>query len=114
MVFANIVAKKILPRSLILKLVKDGRATDDIYPTYYRANNANTLRALGESVDIQSETVRFLSHPHPYSLFFAPAAFFELLLMRSLMTRPLEGFGVSIVMVYRKQCSETARVAYAA
>ena len=69
--------------------MKDGREADDIYPTYYRANNANTLRTLGESVDLRSESVRFLSHPHPYSRLFAPAAFFELLLMRSLMTRPL-------------------------
>jgi ubiquinone/menaquinone biosynthesis C-methylase UbiE len=114
LVFANIVAKKILPRSLILKLVKDGREADDIYPTYYRANNADRLRTLGESVDLQSESVRFLSHPHPYSRFFAPAAFFELLLMRSLMTRPLEGFAAAILMVYRKPRSESARVAYAA
>lgn len=114
LVFANIVAKKILPRSLILKLVKDGRETDDIYPTYYRANNANTLRTIGEAVDLQSESVRFLSHPHPYSRFFAPAALFELLLMRCLMTRPLEGFGATIVMAYRKPHAESARVAYAA
>jgi hypothetical protein len=31
---ADIVAKKILPRSVIAELVKDGRAGDDIYPTY--------------------------------------------------------------------------------
>jgi ubiquinone/menaquinone biosynthesis C-methylase UbiE len=114
LVFANIVAKKILPRAVILKLVKDGRETEDIYPTYYRANNANTLRTLGESVDLQSESVRFLSHPLPYSCFFAPAAFFELLLMRCLMTPPLEAFGATIVMVYRKPRSESARLAYAA
>lgn len=114
LVFANIVAKKILPRSLILKLVKDGRESDDIYPTYYRANDEETLRALGESAQLQSESVRFLSHPHPYSRFFAPAAFFELLLMRSLMTRPLARFSATILMVYRKPLRESARVAYAA
>jgi len=53
LVFANILAKKLLPRWLILKLVRDGRAAEDIYPTYYRANNARTLRHLGESVKLQ-------------------------------------------------------------
>jgi hypothetical protein len=33
LVLANLVAKKILPRSGIAELVKDGRAADDIYPT---------------------------------------------------------------------------------
>jgi ubiquinone/menaquinone biosynthesis C-methylase UbiE len=114
LVFANIVAKKILPRSLVLKLVNDGRPTDDIYPTYYRANNAHVLRTLGESVNLQPESVRFLTHPQPYSRFFAPAAFFELLLMRAIMTRPLDRFGATIVMVFRKQSAEPARIAYAA
>ena len=111
LVFANILAKKLLPRSMVLKLVRDNRAADDIYPTYYRANNARALRNLGESVDLQPESVRFLTQPQPYSRFFAPAAFFELLLMRATMTRPLDRFGATIVMVFRKQATESARMA---
>src|SRR6059036_273614 len=52
LVFANILAKKLLPRCMVLKLVPD-RALDDIYPTYYRANNARVLRDLGESVNVR-------------------------------------------------------------
>jgi 2-polyprenyl-3-methyl-5-hydroxy-6-metoxy-1,4-benzoquinol methylase len=114
LVFANIVANKVLPRSLVLKLVHDGRATDDIYPTYYRANSAHALRTLGESANLLSESPRFLVHPQPYSRFFAPLAFFELLVMRALMTRPLDRFGATIVMVFRKQTADPPRVAYAA
>ena len=102
LVFANILAKKLLPRSVILKLVHDGRATDDIYPTYYQANNAPTLHSLGESVHLQSESVHFLTQPQPYTRFFAPAAFFEMLLMRATMTRPLNRFAATIVMTFRK------------
>jgi ubiquinone/menaquinone biosynthesis C-methylase UbiE len=102
LVFANILAKKLLPRSLVLRLVHDGRAADDIYPTYYQANSAPALRNLGESVNLQSESVRFLTQPQPYSRFFAPAAFFELLLMRATMTRPLNRFGATIVTTFRK------------
>jgi ubiquinone/menaquinone biosynthesis C-methylase UbiE len=102
LVFANMLAKKLLPRSLVLRLVHDGRAADDIYPTYYQANSAPTLRNLGESVNLQSESVRFLTQPQPYTRFFAPAAFFEMLLMRATMVRPLNRFGATIVMTYRK------------
>jgi len=114
LVFANILAKKILPRSVILKLIHDSREEDDIYPTCYRANNARALRNLGESVNLQPECVRFLTHPQPYSRFFAPAAFFELLLMRATMTRPLDRFGATIVMVFRKQGTQSVRIAHAA
>jgi ubiquinone/menaquinone biosynthesis C-methylase UbiE len=102
LVFANIVAKKTLPRSLVLKLVHDGRADDDIYPTYYQANSASALRNLGKSVNLESEAVRFLTQPQPYTRFFAPAAFFEMLLMRATMVRPLNRFGATIVMTFRK------------
>ena len=107
LVFSNILAKKLLPRSVTLKLVQDNRAEDDIYPTYYRANNTRALRKLGQSVNLRSEFVRFLTHSKPYTRFFAPAAFFELLLMRATMTRPLGRFGTTIVMVFRKQPTES-------
>jgi len=113
LVFTNILAKKLLPRSMALKLVPE-RAPDDIYPTYYRANNARVLRDLGESVNVRPESVRFLTHPRPYTRFFAPAAFFELLLMRATMTRPLVRFGTTVVMVFRKQPTESPRIARAA
>ncbi len=114
LVFANIVAKKLLPRSMVLKLVRDNRAADDIYATYYRANTVRALRDLGESVNLRPEFVRFLTHPHPYSRFLAPVAFFELLLMRVTMIRPLDRFGATIVMVFRKQATPPARILRAA
>jgi ubiquinone/menaquinone biosynthesis C-methylase UbiE len=108
LVFANILAKKFLPRPVVLKLVQDNRAADDIYPTYYRANNARVLGNLGESVNLRPESVRFLTHPRPYSRFFAPVALFELLLMRATMMHPLDRFGATIMMVYRKQATTAA------
>ena len=114
LVLANILAKKLLPRSVVLKLVRDNRDEDDIYPTYYRANNTRALRNLGESVNLQPESVRFLTQPRPYSRFFAPAAFFELLLMRATMTRRLKRFGATLVMVFRKQPTKSAHIVRAA
>ncbi|MGB9203221.1 MAG: class I SAM-dependent methyltransferase [Terriglobales bacterium] len=108
LVFAHILAKKVLPRSVVQRLARDDRAADDIYPTYYRANNANVLRKLGESADLQPEFVRFLTNPRPYTRFFAPAAFFELLLMGATMTRPLDHFAATIVTVLRKRADTSA------
>jgi 2-polyprenyl-3-methyl-5-hydroxy-6-metoxy-1,4-benzoquinol methylase len=105
LILANMIAKKLLPRSVILKLVRDNRRADDIYPTYYRANNESALRKLGESVNLRPECMRFLTHPEPYSRFFAPLAFFELLLMGATMRGPLNRFGTTIVTVFRKKAA---------
>jgi ubiquinone/menaquinone biosynthesis C-methylase UbiE len=107
LVFANRLANKVLPRSLVLKLVTDGRASEDIYQTYYRANSVSALRKLGESMNLRPESVHLLTQPQPYTRFFAPAAFFELLLMRATMVRPLNRFAATIAMVFRKQDGES-------
>jgi 2-polyprenyl-3-methyl-5-hydroxy-6-metoxy-1,4-benzoquinol methylase len=102
LVFANMLAKKVLPRSLVLKLVSDHRPADDIFPTYYRANTTRALRELGEAVNLQPEFVRTLPHPQPFSRFFVPAAFIELLLMRATTSQLFDRFGATIMMVFRK------------
>lgn len=114
LVFANIVAKKLLLKSLVLRLVNDDRAGDDIYPTHYRANSVRALRKLGESADMHPESVRFLTQPQPYSGFFAPAAFFELLLMRATMIPPFDRFAATIVMTFRRQSADATGMARAA
>lgn len=105
LVLANIIAKRLLPRSLIAKLVKDGRSQDDFYPTCYRANSTRALRRIGKSANLGTEFVRMLTHPRPYTRFFAPAAFLELLIMRLTMTQLFGRFGTTIVMAFRKQSS---------
>jgi len=114
LVFANIIAKKILPRAWVLKMVGDGRAADDIYPTYYRANSASVLRKLGRSVNLEAEFVKCLIHPQPFAGFFAPLAALELLMMRALMRPPLNRFGTTIVMVFRRQSTQAADLKAAA
>jgi hypothetical protein len=54
--------------------------------------------------------MRFLTHPRPYSRFFAPAAFFELLLMRAIMKPPLNRFGTTIMTVFRKRPTGSLRI----
>jgi ubiquinone/menaquinone biosynthesis C-methylase UbiE len=107
LVFANRLANKLLPRSIVLKLVPDSRASDDIYQTHYRANSVRALRKLGESMNLRPESVHLLTQPQPYTRFFGPAALFELLLMRATMVRPLNRFAATIAMVFRKPDGES-------
>ena len=102
LVAANILAKRVLPRAVVRKLTLDGRADDDLYPTYYRANSVDALRKLGKAVNLTSERVRYLTNPQPYSRFFVPVALFELLLMRATMEHPLHRFAATIVTIFRK------------
>lgn len=101
-VFASMMAKKFLPRSVILRLIPDSRSEEDIFPTFYRANSPAALRAVGESASLIPESTRFLTQPLPFTRFFAPAALFELLMMRATMSPPFDRFAATIVMVYRK------------
>jgi len=114
LVAANIVAKKLLPRWLVLKLIHDGRAEDDIYPTFYRANNVGALRRVGGSVSLKPAFHRVLTNPQAYTRRFAPVAFFELLLMRTTMTPPFDRYGATIVMAFRKEGAPYVPAAQAA
>lgn len=102
LVLANIVAKKILPKSVVGKLINDGRAEEDIFPTFYRANSMRALRTLGQSSGLQVEFARVLTHQKPYTRFFAPLAVFELLLMRATMSPGFERYGTTIMICFRK------------
>jgi SAM-dependent methyltransferase len=102
LVFAGRAAKTILPRSVILKLINDGRANDDIFPTFYRANSPRALRDLGHDLNLNVESMRVLTHPRPYTRSFAPVALFELLVMRATTSPSFERFGTTIMTVYRK------------
>jgi SAM-dependent methyltransferase len=103
LVIASMAAKKVLPRSVTRRLINDGRAADDIFPTYYRANTVSALRELGQSVDFDVERARILTHPNPYTRFFAPLALLELFIMRATLSRTFEQFGTTIMMTFRKR-----------
>jgi SAM-dependent methyltransferase len=102
LVLAGRVAKKILPRATFLKLINDGRADDDVFPTFYRANSLRALRDLSRNVKLDIESQRVLTHPQPYTRSFTPVALFELLVMRATMSPSFERFGTTIMTTYRK------------
>jgi ubiquinone/menaquinone biosynthesis C-methylase UbiE len=103
LVLANILAGKLLPRKLVLKLVRfsDSRDDSDIFPACYRANSVRKLRRILEKNGLRQESLRILTSPQPYFRFFAPLALLELLWMKATMLRPFQRFGATILLAAR-------------
>jgi SAM-dependent methyltransferase len=105
-IFAGRILKKVLPRRLILSLIQlsDNRPDEDIFPTFYRANSPRRLKQLGASAGLVSERCLMLAGTHTVPTgFFAPLAFFQLILKRLTMTRGFRWGASSILVAFRKQ-----------
>lgn len=101
----NNLAKTMLPEKLRLAMVSyiDGRESDDIFPTLYRANTQEDLRSLMQSVEMKPSQ-QLLLHGHAVFSFFAPACIVEILAGRALSA--LGGkqlLGWSLLEVYERQ-----------
>ena len=104
LVFLNRTVAKLLPRSLVLRLIRvtENRQESDVFPTFYRANSMKKLRQLAREVGLAELSSRVLTAPQPVCRFFAPVALLELLLMRATMTRPFRRFGATLLVAFRK------------
>lgn len=105
LVLAKLLLDRIMPRRLMLKLVQasDDRQEKDIFPTYYRANSIPTLRRMFHQLHLRLESVRVLTAPQPYFLFFAPLAFVEILAMRASMSSKFSRFGATLLAIARRE-----------
>lgn len=103
LVKANQIFKKVVPPALLIKIARlsEGREPSDFFPTFYRANSVRKLRQLFSEVGLDTEEVHLLTAPQPFFRFFAPLAFFELLLMRATMGKTFRGFGSDILIAGR-------------
>jgi SAM-dependent methyltransferase len=116
MVFGNRILSRIVPRKLMLAIISwaEGRAEEDIYPTYYRANTVGELTRLAIQAGLHVREARMLTAPQPFFRFFAPLGLFQLLLMRMTLGK-FHRFAESILMVFerspnRQQARETLSI----
>jgi SAM-dependent methyltransferase len=79
----------------------DGRAEEDVYPTFYRANSGTALESLARESALTIVEPRFVVTTAVFALVL-PVAFVELLWLRVLMTRPFERFRTNIIAVLQK------------
>jgi SAM-dependent methyltransferase len=104
MVFLKHTVGRFLPRRWLLGLIRasEGRAGDDVFPTLYRMNSAGKLQQLGRDLGLHAEVLEFLPSPRPFFGFFAPLAFFQIVLTRILNVGPLQRFQPTILVALRK------------
>jgi ubiquinone/menaquinone biosynthesis C-methylase UbiE len=110
---AGRLAKAVLPRRWILKLIHwaESREPEDVFPTFYRANTMRRLKALLDKAGLSEGPCRYLLSPQPVFRRFAPIAFFELLLQRASLARPLRFLRGTILVVYKKPDTNLNQVA---
>jgi SAM-dependent methyltransferase len=79
-----------------------GRKSEDVYPTYYRANSVTALRRLAESSGLHVEACE-LVNSSPQAMRVLPLVVAELLVLRSLQSRRAERFRACLLTSLRKQ-----------
>lgn len=104
MVFLNHTLGRALPRGLVLGLIRagEGRAAEEVFPTFYRMNSTKKVRTVADQVGFVVEKEEFLPPPRPFFNFFLPAAFLQMLLTRTLATLGLQRLESTMLVVLRK------------
>lgn len=103
-VLAGRLAKAVLPRKWILKMVRwaESREPEDVFPTFYRANTMRQLKTLLCGAGLSEISSQYLLSPQPVFRRFAPIAFFELLLQRASLSAKLRFLRGTILISYEK------------
>ncbi|HZW46971.1 MAG TPA: class I SAM-dependent methyltransferase [Microvirga sp.] len=88
--------KKALARAL------EGRKEEDVYPTHYRANTANDIRAVADHAGLDVMAIKFTVSTPVFSLV-PPLAAVELFYLRQLARRPkLASYGQTLICALRR------------
>ena len=104
-------AKAVLPSRWVFKLIhwSESRESEDVFPTFYRANTMGRLKSLLREAGLGERSSRYLLNPHPIFWRFAPIALFELLLQRASLCGPLRFLRATLLVVYEKPGSGPPR-----
>lgn len=91
---------RLIPESLRAPLAKvlHDRLAEDVYPTFYRANSAKTLRELAADAGFTVCDVSFV-HSSPQLIRVPPLLVFEMGLIRALSSRALQRFRSCLIVI---------------
>lgn len=84
----------------------DGRKPEDVFEVHYRANSVRRIRQLAGDAGFRVMHLRMLASDAVFAVI-PPLAFLELLWIRALLTRPLEGLRTNIIAVLEKPARPT-------
>jgi SAM-dependent methyltransferase len=95
--------RRLVPGGIARKLVAllDGREPGDVFPVEYRANTRRRIGHLATSTGLEVDKTKMIVSESVFQLV-PPLAFFELIWIRALMTRPLAGIRTNIIAVLKK------------
>jgi SAM-dependent methyltransferase len=79
----------------------DGRCEEDVFPTFYRANTRTQIRDLAERSGFELVKIMMVSTTAMFS-FIPPLAIPELLWLRLLQSKRLEGLRSNLIVVLRR------------
>lgn len=98
------VLKRVVPGPMLVRMIRwsEERQDADIFPTFYRANSRTSITSQMRRLGFACEKYEMLVGPQPVCPFFAPVAFWELLLMRATMWRSLQAFATTMLFSFRK------------
>jgi SAM-dependent methyltransferase len=102
---------RVVPELLKSRLIwiLDGRSSDDVYRTHYRANTASQIRRLAQETHLEVRDIRFIASSAKFAVV-APLAFVELFWIRLLMTRPFRRLRTNLIVALAKPEASTARL----
>ena len=104
MVFLNHTLGRMLPRKLVLRMIRagEGRAAEDVFPTFYRMNSDKRVREIAAKLGLVVEKEEFLPPPRPFFNFFLPAALVQMLATRTMVALGLQQFESTMLILLRK------------
>jgi 2-polyprenyl-3-methyl-5-hydroxy-6-metoxy-1,4-benzoquinol methylase len=99
--------KRFVPKRILAAMIRwsEQRQDADIFPTFYRANSRASITAQLGSLGFSCSRHEMLVGPQPICPFFAPLAFWELLLMRATLHR-LRPFATTMLLSFRKSAGK--------
>lgn len=92
------IGAKIVPAFIKDRLVwiLEGRKEEDVFPAYYRINSPKTIRKLAELAGFHISQIKMISSSAQFVMI-PPLVFFELFLLRILMSKRLEALRTNII-----------------
>jgi SAM-dependent methyltransferase len=78
-----------------------GRASNDVYPTHYRANTAAVLQTLAAGAGFSRSAVEYV-HSSPQLIRVPPLLVAEMLLIRALSTSPLQQYRACLIAAFER------------
>jgi ubiquinone/menaquinone biosynthesis C-methylase UbiE len=88
-------------KNRVIRLL-EGRRSEDVFPTYYRANTRKALRAVADASSLDVVSARMVTTDAMFAVL-PPVVAFELLWIRLLMTTPFRDLRPNILAVLRKR-----------